>query len=351
MAFALPVLSPLWRNSLRIWLAATLTIGIVLWSGRIQALPLALVMVVLFVNENDFTPARSISQLVAGVLIGIVTATVLHELSTNWVVLGIALLLTGTLVRILGLLKGLGTGYMGCWALDLMHRGNEVNWSLIFNLAFAAVLGILMAQMATWALWPRRPLQQLPALEARIASQLETQIRAMQQWLGSGGAPPPVLRSQDLLPSIQQLQQLRNQDQGVAMPRHTKRLLSRWAQAGSLWRQVLRQWLLLEPLLRQLATPLPDNTPQPLLRSALGDLAERLQVQTSLAADLSNTEPNNVELSDAQTAQLWLEQASSLGAPLPLLLAIGQQCQELQQLLHSRALLNAALAQLSAAQR
>jgi hypothetical protein len=114
---------------------------------------------------------------------------------------------------------------------------------------------------------------------------------------------------------------------------------------------VLRQWLLLEPLLRQLATPLPDNTPQPLLRSALGDLAERLQVQTSLAADLSNTEPNNVELSDAQTAQLWLEQASSLGAPLPLLLAIGQQCQALQQLLHSRALLNAALAQLSAAQR
>ncbi len=275
----------------------------------------------------------------------------LHELSTNWVVLGIALLLTGVLIRILGLLKGLGTGYLGCWALDLMHRGNQVNWGVIFDLAFAAVVGILMAQMATWALWPRRPLQQLPALEARIASQLETQIRALQQWLGSGGTPPAVLRSQDLLPSIQQLQQLRDQDQGVAMPAHTKRLLSRWAQAGSLWRQVLRQWLLLEPLLRQLATPLLDDAPQPLLHSTLTDLAERLQVQPSLAADLSNAEPNNVEPSNAGTAQLLLEQAGSLGAPQPLLLAIGQQCQELHQLLRSRALLNAALARLTALQR
>lgn len=351
MAFALPVLSPLWRNSLRIWLAATLTVGILLWSGRGPVLGIALVMVVLFVNENDYTPISSIGQLLGGTLIGILTATVLHELSTNWMVLGIALLLTGMLVRILGLLKGLGTGYMGCWALDLMHRGNAVNWGTVFDLAFAAVVGILMAQMATWALWPRRPLDQLPALEARIASQLETQIQAMQQWLGSGGAPPPVLRSQDLLPSIQQLQQLRDQDHGLPISAHTKRLLSRWAQAGSLWRQMLRQWLLLEPLLRQLATPLADNTPQPLLHSALADLVEHLQAQPSLAKDLSNAEPNNVELSDAQTAQLWLEHASNLGAPLPLLLAISQQCQELQQLLHSRALLNAALAQLSAAQR
>lgn len=332
-------LSPLWRNSLRIWLAATLTIGILLWSGRSSVLGLALVMVVLFVNENDFTPARSIGQQLAGALIGILTAFVLHELSTNWVVLGIALLLTGMLVRILGLLKGLGTGYMGCWALDLMHRGNAMNWGIVFDLAFAAVVGILMAQMATWALWPRQPLQQLPALEARIASQLEAQIRAIQQWLGSGGAPPPVLRSQDLLPSIQQLQQLR--EQGFPMPAHTKRLLSRWAQAGSLWRQVLRQWLLLEPLLRQLATPLADNTPQPLLHSALANLSETLQGEAKMAPEPIKT----------VTPEHWLEQASRLDAPQPLLLAIGQQCQELQQLLHSRSLLTTALAQLSAAQR
>jgi uncharacterized membrane protein YgaE (UPF0421/DUF939 family) len=190
--------SPLWRNSLRIWLASTLAIGILFWSGRSHVLPLALVMAVLFVNENDLTPARSIGQQVAGALIGVLIAIVLHELSTSWPMLGIALLLTGVLVRSLGLLKGVSTGYLCCWAVELMHRGNQFNWAEIFDLAFAAVVGILMAQMATWALWPHRPLQQLPALEARIASQLGAQITAMQQWLSSGGTPPAALRSQDL---------------------------------------------------------------------------------------------------------------------------------------------------------
>ena len=109
------------------------------------------------------------------------------------------------------------------------------------------------------------------------------------------------------------------------MPAHNKQLLNRWAQAGSLWRQVLRQWLLLEPLLRQLATPLPTENPQPLLRSSLADLAARLQAHAVLVP--------------SRPAQLWLEEAGRLGAPQPLLLAIGQQCQDLQQLLHSRALL------------
>ena len=325
MAAALPSLSPLWRNSLRIWLASTLAIGILFWSGRSHVLGVALMLAVLFVNENDLTPARSIGQQVAGALIGILTAIVLHEISTSWVVLGLAILLTGVLVRSLGLLKGLSTGYLSCWAVELMHRGNQFNWALIFDLAFAAVVGILMAQIATWALWPRRPLQQLPALEARIADQLEAQILAMQQWLDRGGEPPAALRSQNLLPSIQLLQQLRDQNQGLPMPAHNKQLLNRWAQAGSLWRQVLRQWLLLEPLLRQLATPLPTENPQPLLRSSLADLAARLQAHAVLVP--------------SRPAQLWLEEAGRLGAPQPLLLAIGQQCQDLQQLLHSRALL------------
>ncbi|MCP9777279.1 MULTISPECIES: hypothetical protein [unclassified Cyanobium] len=341
MAAGLHSLSPLWRNSLRIWLASTLTIGILFWSGRNQLLPLALVMAVLFVNENDLTPARSIGQLVAGALIGLLTAIVLQEISTSWVVLGLAILLTGVLVRSLGLLKGLSTGYLSCWAVELMHRGNQFNWATIFDLAFAAVVGILMAQIATWALWPRRPLQQLPALEARIASQLEAQILAMQQWLDSGGEPPAALRSQDLLPSIQLLQQLRDQNQGLPMPAHTQHQLSRWAQAGSIWRQVLRQWLLLEPLLRQLATPVPAERPELLLRSTLADLAERLHALPAAAPVPS----------PSSSAQLWLEEAGHLGAPQPLLLTIGQQCQVLKQLLHSRALLRSALAQLSASNR
>jgi hypothetical protein len=277
---------------------------------------------------------------VAAALIGILTAIVLHEISPSWAMLGKALLITGVLVRSLGLLKGLSYGYLSCWAVELMHRGNQFNWATIFNLAFAAVVGILMAQIATWALWPRRPLQQLPALEARIANQLEAQILAMQQWLDSGGEPPAALRSQDLLPSIQLLQQLRDQNQGLPMPAHTKQLLSRWAQAGSIWRQVLRQWLLLEPLLRQLNTPLTAGTPQPLLRSALASLAGTLQTRPTAAPAPILSSP----------AQDWLEEAGRLVAPQPLLLAIGQQCHVLEQLLHSRALLSEGLAQLSASQ-
>jgi len=119
------------------------------------------------------------------------------------------------------------------------------------------------------------------------------------------------------------------------MPAHTQHQLSRWAQAGSIWRQVLRQWLLLEPLLRQLDTPLPAGSPQPLLRSALASLAGTLQTQPTAAPAPILSSP----------AQHWLEEAGRLGAPQPLLLAIGQQCQDLQQLLHSRALLQASLQQ------
>ncbi|NDG74185.1 MAG: hypothetical protein EBX49_02360 [Synechococcaceae bacterium WB8_1B_136] len=336
MAIVLPTLSPLGRNSLRIWLAATLTIGIMLWTGRSQVLGLALVMAVLFVNENDFTPARSIGEQIAGALVGILTAMVLHEISTSWVVLGIALLLTGILVRGLGLLKGLGTGYLGCWALELLHQGNRFEAGLIFNMALAVVVGILMAQIATWALWPRRPLQQLPALEAGMASQLGQQIAAMERWLRDGGPPPLPLRSQELLPRIQLLQQLREHHQGLASSATPpQRLQSRWAQAGSLWRQLLRQWLLLEPLLRQLPAPLPQPAQgeEPLLLGTLAALGGQLQAEAAPGPERPCASP----------PKLWLQEATSLGASKPLLLAIGQQCLTLHQLLHSRALLQASI--------
>jgi hypothetical protein len=121
------------------------------------------------------------------------------------------------------------------------------------------------------------------------------------------------------------------------MPAHIQHQLSRWAQAGSIWRQLLRQWLLLEPLLRQLNTPLPAGSPQPLLHSALASLAGTLQTQPTAAPAPILSSP----------AQDWLEEARRLGAPQPLLLAIGQQCNVLEQLLHSRALLSEGLAQLS----
>jgi len=329
MALALPQLHPIWRNALRIWLAATLTIGIMLWAGRGQVLSGALVLSVLLINEDDLTPARSLGQLIAGALIGILMAFVLHELSTGWVVLAIALLLTGLLIQALGLIKGLGMGYTGCWALEVMHQGNQVNWAVVFDLAFAAVVGILMAQFATWALWPRRPLEQMPSLEAVLAKQLADQIHRMQQWLEEGGPPPPPLNSQDLLPRILRLQQLHDQRLGESAPAATARILQRWAQAGSLWRQLLRQWLLLEPLLLQLPAPVPGDGRELRLLASL----------TELQNDLGEAAPLGLPPTNDQAPQLWLNQAADLGASKPLLLAIRQQCLALRQLLRGRRLL------------
>ena len=76
------------------------------------------------------------------------------------------------------------------------------------------------------------------------------------------------------------------------MPANTKSLLSRWGQSGSIWRQLLRQWLLL-----QLQTPLPCQGTDLLLLSRLRDITQRLQSPTTL-------EPLP---SDRNEAQLWLD--------------------------------------------
>ncbi|MCP9808235.1 hypothetical protein KBY58_02155 [Cyanobium sp. HWJ4-Hawea] len=341
MALELPQISPLWRSSLRIWLAATLAIGIMLWSGRGSYMTLALVMAVMFVNEDDPSPAGSVGQIMAGALVGILTAMVLHEISTDWVVLGISLLVSGVLLRSLGLTKGLSVGYLCAWAVEVLHHGKQFSWQTIFDLALAVAVGILMAQLATWALWPRQPLQKLPGLEAGIASQLSQQITAMQQWLDGGGKAPPPLRSQELLPRILLLQQLRNQRQTGANSSQKIRLLSRWYQAGSILRQLLRQWLLLEQLLLQLPAPLQQRGDNALIEITLADLAKCLQ------APASPTPGKPL----ASEAQIWLDHATSLGASKPLVLAIGQQCRVLQQLANGRALLKTAVGQLSATVR
>ncbi len=329
MAAALPALSPLWRNSLRTWLAATLTIGIMLWSGRSNVMMLGLLMAVLFINDNDLTPVRNVGQLVGGALIGILTAVVLHQFSSGWLVTAIGLLITGCLVRGLGLVKGVSMGYMGCWALEVIGYGKHFNWALIFDLAFTVVVGIAMAQIATWTFWPRRPLQQLPALERGLCQQLREQIERMEQWLEHGGPPPAALRSQTLLPQILQLQQLRDQRRNTPTPQHVRVLSSRWAQTGSLWRQLLRQWLLLEPLLLELTPPLEASS---LLRQSLNSLDLQLQPQTA-------TTPQ----ADQPSPQAWLEEARRSTISPPMILAIAQQLQQLQQLLHSRGLVRHAI--------
>ena len=335
MANALPALSPTLRNSLRTWLAATLTIGIMQWSGRSNVMMLGLLMTVLFINDNEPTPVRSMGQLVGGALIGILTAVVLNQFSSGWLVTAIGLLITGCLVRGLGLVKGVSMGYMGCWALEVMGDGKHFNWALIFNLAFTVVVGIAMAQVATWAFWPRRPLQQLTALEAKLCDDLRVQMLAMSAWLSHGGEAPEPLRSKNLLPQILELQQLRDQRRGTPTPTSVRRLSSRWAQSGSIWRQLLRQWLLLEPLLLQLPTPQADPG---LVQTELHAMASSLHVRGAQPSYLANPE-------QPSTTPDWLQEARLSQVSAPLLLAIGQQITQLQQLLRSRALIRGAIDQ------
>ena len=332
MANALPALSPTLRNSLRTWLAATLTIGIMQWSGRSNVMMLGLLVTVVFINDNELTPVRSVGQLVGGALVGILTAVVLHQFSSGWLVTAIGLLVTGCLVRGLGLTKGVSMGYMGCWALEVVGYGKTFNWALIFNLAFTVVVGIAMAQLATWAFWPRRQLQQLPILEARLCEQLSGQMLRMSAWMVDGGAAPVPLRSNTLLPQILQLQHLRDERRAAPTPTAVQRLSSRWAQTGSIWRQLLRQWLLLEQLLLQLPSPLVDQGVLP---------AELVRLVSSLQANPAATP----KLEPSAPEPDWLQQAQRLQASAPLLLAIGQQLTELQLLLRSRALVRHAIAQ------
>ena len=329
MAAALPALSPLLRNSLRTWLAATLTIGIMLWSGRSSVMLLGLLVAVVFINDNELTPLRFVSQMVGGALIGILTAVVLHQITSGWLITALGLLITGALVRSLGLLKGLSMGYMGCWALEVMGYGKHFNWALIFDLAFSVVVGIAMAQLATWAFWPKRPLQQLPLLEGQLSEQLSRQVGWMRQWLSDGGNPPPSLRSQELLPQILLLQQLRDQRRESHTPARVRRLSYRWAQTGSIWRQLLRQWMLLEPLLLQLAAPLQTGG---LLQERLASLEHSLQTPAPAGQTVRLT-----------SVEAWLADAREGKSSAPLLLAIAQQLDQLEQLLHSRALLRQAI--------
>jgi hypothetical protein len=337
VASSLPALSPLWRNSLRTWLAATLTIGIMLWTGRSGVMMLGLMMAVLFINDNELTPLRSIGELVGGALIGILTAVVLHQISSGWLITAIGLLITGALVRGLGLLKGRGMGYMGCWALEVVGYGKHFNWALIFDLAFAVVVGIAMAQLATWAFWPRKPLQQLPVLEQTLCDRLSLQLQLIQAWLKDGGTAPVPLRSQELLPQILLLQQLRDQREGSPTPKRVRLLSSRWAQMGCQWRQLLRQWLVLEPLLLQLPSPRPEGE---LLLHCLQRMERSLQASAAAS-----------ERVPVASLQAWLQEAATLQASPPLLLAIALQVQQLQQLLRSLSLLSVAIARLQGNRR
>ena len=336
-------LSPLWRNALRLWLASTLAIGIMLWCGQTSQLGWALVLAVIFINENDISPLRSIGQLLAAAMVGLLTGMVVHHIATGWLMLAIGMLLAGVLVRALGLLKGLSMGYLMSWAIGTTPATASFSWTLAYELGLAVVVGTLCAQVATWVFWPRSPLRQLPELERGLAAQLLDQIRLVDRWLREGGPPPASLRSRQLLPQIQQLQQLRSAAHPVTSPRQKVRLLRRWAQAGDLWRQLLRQWLLLEPMLLLLPAPLPPSQPRLLLLGRLELLQARLQGDATAPQALSPVAPS-------APASAWIAEADHLQVSPPLLLALAAQSQELEQLLRGRTLCRRGLERLLGAE-
>ena len=320
-------LNPTVRSALRLWLAATLAIGITLWTGRQSTMMLALILVALFVNENQIAPARQMVQLLGGAIVGVITALVLFQFSSGWLMLSLTLLATGLVARALGLSQGLSTAYLCAWAVLVMGRGAQFNGHMVFNLVLPALVGVLTAQFATWLVWPRLRRNRLEALDAQVAGRLGRQLESLRTWLATGGNPPPALHSAELLPTIQELQQL-SSTSAASVPAPMRR---RWVQLGTLWREVLRQWLLLEPQLNALPAPLPASLP-PVLHHALDRLERQLQGATN------PTGPHNVI-----TAAHWQQWGAQAGAPPLVPLALGLQLAQLHGVLHSQVLVRQAI--------
>ena len=326
-------LNPTVRSALRLWLAATLAIGITLWTGRQSTLMLALILAVLFVNENQIAPARQMVQLLGGAIVGVITALVLFQFSSGWLMLSLALLAAGLVARALGLSQGLNMTYLCAWAVLVLGQDARFNAGTLFNLLVPVLVGGLTAQFATWLVWPRLRRRRLEELDAQVAKRLGEQLQAVREWLAQGGAPPPALYSAELLPAIQELQQLSNAS-AASVPAPMRQ---RWVQLGTLWREVLRQWLLLEPQLNALPAPLPPSLP-PVLCQALDHLETQLQgIQ------------DRAERQVTSTAAQWQQWGALAGAPPLVPLALGWQLAQLNAVVHSKVLARQAIQRMAEA--
>ncbi len=318
------------RSALKLGLAALVAIGITQWTGRTGTLMMALMGVVMFVNENETAPVQRVVQIFWGAVIGVVCGLLIDGLHRGWLALAIALLATGLLVRLLRLQGGQAQAYLTCWAALELMRGDRVEIGVVFNLVLPFLIGTLAAQAANWLVWPKLRRRRLAALDQSIAARFHHQLDGLQQWLRSGESPPPLLHSSEVLPAIQQLQQLSG-TRAISVP---PAMQQRWRQLGLLWRQVLREWLLLEPQLRALQVPLPAALP-PLLTSTLEQIDQGLVTD---ATGIGSTRP--FEEVEPQQWQAW---GNAAGAPALVPLALGQQLEQLGRLLRSQALLRRCL--------
>ena len=310
-------LNPTTRAGLRLWLAATLAIAITVWTGRQGTVFLAVMMVVMFVNENDTAPLSHAFRQLASAVLGVVTGLVIASFSSGWLMLSVGLLSAGLLCRSVGLGGNVGMASLCCWAVLLMGRGHSFNAAAVFNLALPVVIGVVAAQFATWVVWPRLRAQRLVEFDNQLRQHFAQQRQLLLQWLQRGGSAPPLpLRSTDVLPAIQQLQELSIGRSHSLTSIQTRR----WAQLGSLWRQVLTQWLLFESQLQALSAPLPSEA-MPLLTQHLEPLDQR-----------STARPATVQLPQ------WRAWGERSGVPPLLALALAMQLDQLRKLQHSQRL-------------
>ena len=315
---ALQPLNPAVRNALRVALAAALTIAATHWSGRGSTLTYGMLAAVLFVNDRQTQPGRQALQQLAGVVIGVVVALVLYPFSNGWFMLSIALLCAGLVARGLGMAGGIGLANLACWEMLTFCQCDRFEIRLLVNYIVPGLIGMAAALFATWVVWPPQPRVQLHQLDQRLSTRLHQQMLGLGAWLETGAALPPLLHTSELLPPIQELQQLAHGP------------LRRWGQLALLWRQVLRQWVLLEAQIRILP-PLPPGSP------LQQQLLDRLQV---LASADRCAPPQPWPAAAPEQWQAW-SRASATPQLVPL--AIGLQLEQLGSLLRSQGLLRAAL--------
>lgn len=313
----LQTLHPAVRNALRVALASALTIAATLWSGRGSTLTYGMLAAVLFVNDRQYQPGRQALQQVAGIVIGVVVALVLYPFSNGWFMLSIALLCAGLVARGLGMAGGIGLANLACWEMLTFCQCDRFEVRLLVNYIVPGLIGMAAALFATWVVWPPQPRMQVRQLDQRLSARLQAQLQGLRRWLETGAEPPLLLHTSEMLPPIQDLQQL------------ARGPLRRWGQLALLWRQVLRQWILLEAQIRSLP-PLPGTPLQQQLLDRLQWLA---------AADHGGVRQDW----PLATPEQWLVWSRSSDVAQLQSLAIGLQLEQLRCLLRSQGLLRTAL--------
>jgi hypothetical protein len=310
-------LHPAVRNALRVALASALTIAATHWSGRASTLTYGMLAAVLFVNDRQNRPGWQVLQQVAGIVIGVVVGLVLYPFSNGWFMLSLALLCAGLVARGLGMAGGIGLANLAVWEMLTFCQCERFEMRLLVNYIVPGLIGVAAALFATWVVWPPQPQLQVRQLDQWLSSRLQTQLQGLRRWLETGEAPPAVLHTSEVLPPIQDLQQL------------ARGPLRRWGQLALLWRQVLRQWILLEAQIRSLP-PLPGTPLQQ-------QLLDRLQwLATADHGGLLQPWP-------MATPEQWLAWSRSSDVAQLQPLAIGLQLEQLRSLLRSQGLLRAAL--------